>query len=126
MQSPSETKVQEDTQATEKLPEQIQPSEIPVEAPTPRRRARVNYLELAGSSPARTPSRRGRSASIEGANNVQSTPKPPPRSARKLMAVIAEKTSPEKAESDAKKESEGENFIQFLLFILPKKSWVKI
>lgn len=82
-----------------------------IDLPTPRRRARVNYLELAGS-PAKTPSRRGRSASIEGAsNNSVATPKLPPRSARKLMAPIAEKFSPEKTESVSKRESEGEKFL---------------
>jgi hypothetical protein len=94
-------------------PSQIQKSlETQPEAPTPRRRARVNYLELAGS-PAKTPSRRGRSASIEGAsNNVQSTPKPP-RSARKLMAPIAEKKTPDKVESETTKESEGNFYLLF-------------
>lgn len=80
-----------------------------IEEPTPRRRARVNYLELAAGSPARTPGRRGRSASIEDTNNKpKATPKPP-RSARKLaMEPIVEKTSPEKVENEINKESEGE------------------
>lgn len=90
--------------------------EILIELPTPRRRARVNYLELAGS-PAKTPSRRGRSASIEG-NNVQNTPKPP-RSARKIMPAISEKSPTNKTESEPKKQSEGMFFDCFKnIFVL--------
>lgn len=89
--------------------------EVPSEAlemPTPRRRARVNYADLAAGSPAKTPSRRGRSASIEAAESVKATPKPP-RSARKIMSTIEEKSSNENETEQQSNEIEGK-FLNYL------------
>jgi hypothetical protein len=52
----------ESQKAVEKAPESI---ETVPETPSRRRVARVNYSQLATGSPARTPARQGRSASIE-------------------------------------------------------------
>jgi hypothetical protein len=60
---------------------------VPDTPSRPRRNSRVNYLELASMSPAKTP-RRGRSASVESVE-IQPTPKVA-RSVRKVLDPIVE------------------------------------